>query len=221
MACYSRISSGIVNICSLCCLFSFSVAAAVQAQEAKPQQDQKSTERLQTPSEVKAALAPQPAAAVDPNSYRIGAEDVLEVRVWREAELSGQVRVRPDGKITLPLVGDVQAAGLTPSELQKKAIESFSQILNSPQVIVSVIAVQSKKYYVSGQVERSGPFPLVTPTTVLEAMSLCGFREWAKKGGIVIMRGTERLKFNYNQVVKGKHLEQNIQLLDGDHVYVP
>lgn len=221
MARYSRISSGIVNICSLCCLFSFSVAAAVQAQEAKPQQEQKSTERLQTPSEVKAALVPQPAAAVDPNSYKIGAEDVLEVRVWREAELSGQVRVRPDGKITLPLVGDVQAAGLTPAELQKKAIDSFSQILNSPQVIVSVIAVQSKKYYVSGQVERSGPFPLVTPTTVLEAMSLCGFREWAKKGGIVIMRGSERLKFNYNQVVKGKHLEQNIQLLDGDHVYVP
>jgi polysaccharide export outer membrane protein len=81
--------------------------------------------------------------------------------------------------------------------------------------------VQSKKYYVSGQVERSGPFPLVTPTTVLEAMSLCGFREWAKKGGIVIMRGSERLKFNYNQVVKGKRLEQNIQLQDGDHVYVP
>jgi polysaccharide export outer membrane protein len=221
MACCSRISFGIVNICSLCCLFSFSVAAAIQAQETKPQQEHKPAERLQTPSEVKAALGSQPAAAVDPNSYKIGAEDVLEVRVWREAELSGQVRVRPDGKITLPLVGDVQAAGLTPSELQKKATESFSQILNSPQVIVSVLSVQSKKYYVSGQVERSGPFPLVTPTTVLEAMSLCGFREWAKKGGIVIMRGSERLKFNYNQVVKGKRLEQNIQLQDGDHVYVP
>jgi polysaccharide export outer membrane protein len=96
------------------------VASAVHAQEAKPQQDQKAAERLQTPSEVKAALASQPAAAVDPNSYKIGAEDVLEVRVWREVELSGQVRVRPDGKITLPLVGDVQAAGLTPSELQKR-----------------------------------------------------------------------------------------------------
>jgi polysaccharide export outer membrane protein len=118
-------------------------------------------------------------------------------------------------------VGDVQASGLTPSELQKKAVQAFSQILNSPQVIVSVVSVQSKKYYVSGQVEKSGPFPLVTPTTILQAMSLAGFREWAKKGSIVIMRGNERLKFNYNQVIKGKRLEQNIQLEDGDHIYVP
>ena len=202
-------------------LWIFALIAFPQAQEAKPQPDQNATEKPRTPAEAKAGFAPQPAAAVDPNSYKIGAEDVLEVRVWREAELSGQVRVRPDGKITLPLVGDVQAAGLTPSELQKKAVEAFSQILNSPQLIVSVISVQSKKYYVSGQVERSGPFPLVTPTTVLEAMSLCGFREWAKKGSIVVMRGTERLKFNYNQVVKGKRLKQNIQLTDGDHIYVP
>jgi polysaccharide export outer membrane protein len=192
-----------------------------QAQEVKPQLDRNAAEKPQTPAEVKAGLAVEPAAAVDPNSYKIGAEDILEIRVWREADLSGTVRVRPDGKITLPLVGDVQAAGLTPSELQKKAMEAFSQILNSPQVIVAVISVQSKKYYVSGQVERSGPFPLVTPTTVLEAMSLCGFREWAKKGGIVIMRGKQRLKFNYKQVVKGNHLEQNIQLADGDHIYVP
>jgi polysaccharide biosynthesis/export protein len=105
--------------------------------------------------------------------------------------------------------------------LQKKAIEAFSRILNSPQVIVSVISVQSKKYYVRGMVERSGPFPLIAPTTVLEALSLCGFREWAKKGDIVIMRGQQRLKFNYNQVVKGKHVNQDIQLEDGDHVYVP
>ena len=192
-----------------------------QAQEPKQQPDQNAAEKLQTPSEIKAGLAVQVAAAVDPNSYKIGPEDVLEVRVWREAELSGQVRVRPDGKITLPLVGDVQASGLTPSALQKKAAEAFSQILNSPQVIVSVVSVQSKKYFVSGQVERSGPFPLVTPTSILEALSLCGFREWAKKGSIIIMRGDQRVKFNYNQVIKGKHLEQNIQLADGDHIFVP
>ena len=204
-----------------CALFLCALTAFSQAQEAKPQPDRNATEKPQTPAEAKAGLVVQPAAAVDPNSYRIGAEDVLEIRVWRENELSGQVRVRPDGKVTLPLVGDVQASGLTPSELQKKAVQAFSQILNSPQVIVSVVSVQSKKYYVSGQVEKSGPFPLVTPTTILQAMSLAGFREWAKKGSIVIMRGNERLKFNYNQVIKGKRLEQNIQLEDGDHIYVP
>jgi len=204
---------------SACCVFAALVSA--QTPGTRPQAGSQTAEKPQTPSEVKAGLAAQPAAAVDPNAYKIGADDVLEVRVWREADLSGQVRVRPDGKITLPLVGDVQAAGLTPTELQKKAIEAFSQILNSPQVIVSVISVQSKKYYVSGMVERSGPFPLIAPTTVLEALSLCGFREWAKKGDIVIMRGQQRLKFNYNQVVKGKHVNQDIQLEDGDHVYVP
>lgn len=219
MARLSPIALRIVIVFSILCVPTF--VAFAQVQEAKPQPDQNAPEKPRTPGEIKTGSVAQPAAAVDPNSYKIGAEDVLEVRVWREAELSGQVRVRPDGKITLPLVGDVQATGLTPSELQKKAIEAFSQILNSPQVIVSVISVQSKKYYVSGQVDRSGPFPLVTPTTVLEAMSLCGFREWAKKGSVVIMRGTERLKFNYNQVVKGHHLEQNIPLADGDHIYVP
>jgi polysaccharide biosynthesis/export protein len=219
MARLSRIALRIEAI--FVALFLFALVASAQAQEARPQPGQNAAERPQTPAEARAGLVVQPAAAVDPNSYKIGAEDVLEIRVWRENELSGQVRVRPDGKVTLPLVGDVQATGMTPSELQKKAVEAFSQILNSPQVIVSVVSVQSKKYYVSGQVERSGPFPLVTPTTVLEAMSLAGFREWAKKGSIVIMRGNERLKFNYNQVIKGQRLEQNIQLKDGDHIYVP
>lgn len=206
---------------SLSALCAFAMLASAQAPEAKPPAEQKPAEKPQTASEIKAGLVVQPAAAVDPNMYKIGAEDVIEVRVWREAELSGQVRVRPDGKITLPLVGDVQASGLTPAELQKKAVEAFSQVLNSPQVIVSVVSVQSKKYYISGQVERSGPFPLVTPTTVLQALSLCGFKEWAKKGSVVIMRGEQRLKFNYNQVVKGKHIDQNIQLADNDHIYVP
>jgi polysaccharide export outer membrane protein len=110
---------------------------------------------------------------------------------------------------------------LTPLELQKKCVEALSQVLNSPQVDVSVASVESKKYYVSGSVGRSGPTPLVAPTTILEAISLCGLGEWSKKGSIVIMRGTERIKFNYNQVIKGKHLEQNILLQDGDHIYVP
>ena len=215
------VRTGFHTLVAFSALFLFTSLVSAQTQEVQSQTDRKAADKTQTPAEVKAGAVAELAAAVDPNSYKIGAEDVLEVRVWREADLSGSVRVRPDGKITLPLVGDVQAAGLTPAELQKKAIEAFSQILNSPQVIISVISVQSKKYYVSGQVDRSGPFPLVTPTTVLEAMSICGFREWAKKSSIVIMRGNQRLKFDYKQVVKGKHVEQNIQLADGDHIYVP
>jgi len=175
----------------------------------------------QQPGETKPAAVPLVAAAVDPNTYKIGADDVLDVRVWKEPDLSRSVRVRPDGKITLMLVGDIQAAGLTPMELQKQCVDAFSKVLNSPQVDVSVTSVESKKYYVAGEVGRPGPFPLIGPTTVLDALSVSGLGEWAKKGSIVIMRGSTRLKFNYKQVIKGEHLEQNVMLQDGDHIYVP
>jgi len=158
---------------------------------------------------------------VDPKTYKIGAEDVLSVRVWRENDLSGQVVVRPDGKITIPLAGEIEAAGMTPELLSAKISDSLSKFLNKPEVIVSVISVQSKRYYLSGNVSRSGPVPLVTPTTVLQALSSAGLGQWAKKNKIIIMRGSERIKFNYNDVIKGKKLEQNIYLQDGDHVFVP
>ena len=161
------------------------------------------------------------AAPVDPKTYIVGAEDVLQVRIWREPELSGSVVVRPDGKITLPLIGDIEAAGLTPEQLTRKVTEGLSKILNKPEVMVSVISVQSKRYFVSGNVLRAGPTPLVTPTTVLQALSTAGFRDWAKKNKIIIMRGTQRIKFNYGDVLKGKNLEQNIYLQDGDHIFVP
>ncbi len=161
------------------------------------------------------------AAPVDPKSYRIGVEDVLGIRVWREAELSGSVVVRPDGKITMPLAGEIDAAGLTPEQLGQRIAEALSKFLTKPEVIVSVLDVRSKRYYVSGNVLRSGPVPLVTPTTVLQALSSAGLGPWAKKNKIVIMRGTQRLKFNYNEVIKGKKLEQNIFLQDGDHIFVP
>jgi polysaccharide export outer membrane protein len=161
------------------------------------------------------------AAPVDPKAYKIGPEDILGVNVWKEKEFSGQFSVRPDGKITLPLIGDMVAVPLTPDQLQGKIAEALTKYLNEPRVIVSVVEVRSKRYYVSGEVNKSGPVALVTPTTVLQALSSCGMREWAKKKKIVILRGTERLKFNYEDVVKGKKMEQNIPLQDGDHIVVP
>jgi polysaccharide export outer membrane protein len=186
----------------------------VQPREEPPGQEQPK------PDAAKPA-APEIAAPVDPNTYKIGAEDVLLIRVWREPDLSGQVVVRPDGRITLPLVGDVEAAGVTPVELSKRLSESMGKFLNKPQVNVAVMSVQSRKYYISGQVSRSGAVPLVTPVTVLEALSSAGLGEWAKKNKIVIMRGTQRFKFNYNEVIKGKNLEQNITIQSGDHIFVP
>ena len=161
-------------------------------------------------------------ALVDPKNYLIGPEDVLLVRVWREADLSGPASVRPDGKITLALGGEVQAAGLTPDALGKKITEVLSNFVNSPQVTVSVQQVNSKRYYISGEVNHSGVFPMVMPTTILEALvNAGGFRDFANSKKIVILRGTKRLNFNYKEVIKGKNLEQNVLLENGDHILVP
>lgn len=169
----------------------------------------------------KAGTEMEAGAPVDPKSYKIGVEDVLGINVWKEREFSGQYVVRPDGKITIQLVGELTASGLTPEQFQAKVAEALTKYLNQPQVIVSVLQVRSKRYFVSGEVGHSGPVALVTPTTVLQALSSAGLREWANKKKIVIMRGTERIKFNYNDVVKGKKQDQNILLQDGDHIFVP
>ena len=161
-------------------------------------------------------------APVDPNTYQIGPEDILGVRVWKEPELSGGVQVRSDGKITLPLVGEVEAAGKTPEQLRKAVVELLSEFIQKPDVIVSVQSVQSRKYYITGEVGRTGAYQLVVPTTVLQALTGAGgFREFANKKKITIMRSGQLIKFNYNEVIKGKNLQQNIFLQNGDYVIVP
>lgn len=180
---------------------------------------EQSAESVKTPPAVPAMPT---AAPVDPKSYQIGPEDILLVRVWREPELSQGVQVRPDGKITLPLIGEVQAAGLTPDELRTKIVEALSEYINKPEVMVSIQSVQSRKYYIQGEVNRPGAFPLVVPTTVLEALSNAGgFREFANKKKITILRKGKLFKFNYNDVIKGKNMEQNILLENGDYINVP
>lgn len=167
--------------------------------------------------------APIPAggASVDPHAYKIGAEDVLTVRVWREPDLSGTFTVRPDGKITLPLAGEVVAGGLTPVELTKVVTDAYAKLVNGPEVILQVEAVRSKKYFLVGEVQRGGSFPLVVPTTVLEAINAAGgLREFANEKNIVIIRGSKRIKFNYKDVIRGKNLEQNVLLENGDHIVV-
>jgi polysaccharide biosynthesis/export protein len=173
--------------------------------------------------------APNPAgtsepspAAVDPNKYLIGPEDVLYIRVWREPDFTGPVVVRPDGKITMPLIAEVQAGGLTPLQLTKSLTESLTKLINTPDVTVSVTDVRSKKYYIDGEVNRSGSFPLITPTTILEALTnASGFKEFSNPKKITILRGSNILKFNYKDVIKGKHMEQNVLIENGDHIHVP
>lgn len=161
-------------------------------------------------------------APVDPKSYVIGPEDVLTIRVWREPELSGVLPVRPDGKITMQLINELQAAGLTPVQLAGTIAESLSKFMNRPEVTVAVQTVNSKRYFIQGEIRKPGPYPLVLPTTVLEALvNAGGFMDFANKKKIVILRGKERFKFNYNDVIKGKSSEQNILLESGDHIIVP
>lgn len=162
------------------------------------------------------------AAPVDPKTYIIGPEDILRIIVWREPDFTQAVQVRPDGKFTLPLIGDVIAAGLTPDVLSQNLTKALENYIVKPQVTISVAQVLSKSYYIVGEVNRTGKFPLVVPTTVMEALTNAGgFREYARTNKIIIMRGKERLKFNYKDVLKGKNLEQNILLQDGDYVHVP
>ena len=162
------------------------------------------------------------AAPVDPKTFQIGPEDILLVRVWREPDLSGALSVRPDGKITLPLAGEIQAGGLTPEQLTQSIAEALGKFINRPEVLVQIQAVHSKRFLVSGEVGRPGTYPLVTPITVMEALVQAGgLREFANKKKIVIIRGTLRLKFNYGDVIKGKNLSQNVLVEHGDHIVVP
>lgn len=163
------------------------------------------------------------AQAVNPQSYLIGPEDILRIEVFRDENMTRTVNVRPDGKITLPLIDDVQAEGLTPERLGAQIKEALAHFMNSPQVTISVLAVNSKSFTVTGRVNRVGKWPLVTPIRVFDAIGLAGgFQDFANEKNIQIVRGGERLTFNYRDYVKGKKeaLDQNIWLQNGDTVVV-
>jgi polysaccharide export outer membrane protein len=142
--------------------------------------------------------------------------------VWNEPEFSGPVAVHQDGKITLPLVGDLQAGGKTPNEVQETIADSLKTLVKKPLVTVTVQDVGSKRYYMDGLIARPGEYALVVPTTILEAISKAGgLQDFANSKKIYILRGDQRIYFNYRDVIRGKHLEQNIKLQPGDHIVVP
>ncbi len=176
------------------------------------------------PAKPETAEAPQPLPAnVDPHTFTLGPEDIIYVRVWREPELSGQAVIRPDGKITMPLINEVPAAGLTPVQLAASVTNALSQYVKNPQVLIMVQQVRSKRYYIDGEgINRPGAYPLSVPTHVFEAITLAGgFRDFANKKHITIIRGDQRLHFNYNEVVRGKNTAQNVVLENGDKIIVP
>jgi len=168
-----------------------------------------------------------PTTSIRPDSYVIGAEDVLSIYVWKEPDMSKSVPVRPDGMISLPLIGEIKAAGYTPVQLQDVLAESMKKMISDPQVTVVVEKVSSLSFNIVGEVARPGYFPLTRRMTVLDAIAMAGgFKDFAKTKKVYVLRtaanGTqERLPFNYKEVIKGQNPQQNIELQPRDTIVVP
>jgi polysaccharide export outer membrane protein len=162
---------------------------------------------------------------VEPDSYIIGAEDVLEISVWQEPNVSRSVPVRPDGKISIPLVDDIQAAGLTPMRLAASVTQKLERFLNKPQVTVTVMAMNSQKIFVVGEVNRPGPLPLLPKMTVLQAISTAGgLTQFADQKHAYVMRHEgekdSTYPLSYRDLLRGD-TRGNIVLKSGDTIVVP
>jgi polysaccharide biosynthesis/export protein len=166
------------------------------------------------------------AGVTPPEDYVIGADDVLIVLFWREKDMSAEVMVRPDGKITLPLLNDVVAAGLTPDALREQLNAAAARFIEEPAASVVVKAINSRKVFVTGEVQKPGPYPLTTPTTVMQLLAIVGgLKDYATRDEIVVMRNENGRQvlfpFDYDAIIKRKKLEQNILLKPGDTVVIP
>src|SRR4029077_1563656 len=159
------------------------------------------------------------------SDYVIGADDILRISVWKEPDLSETLPVRPDGKISMPLLNDVPAAGLTPLQLKDSITEKLKKFIADPRVTVVVQTMASRRIFVSGEVVHTGPMVLLPHMTMLQALSQAGFTQFANIKGIYLLRTEngkqEKLPFNYKEVIKGNHPEQNIALKPGDTLVVP
>lgn len=157
--------------------------------------------------------------------YVIGADDTLHISVWKEPDLTATLPVRPDGKISLPLLNDVPAAGLTPLQLGASITEKLKKYIADPHVTVVVTAMNSRRIFVTGEVAHTGAMPLLPNMTMLQVLSSAGFTQFANVKNIYLLRTENgkqvKLPFNYKEVVKGNHPEQNIMLKPGDTVVVP
>lgn len=194
-------------------------------------QDTKTTSAAAADSD-SSAKAAQPetrasASMVDSKSYVIGENDVLEIDVWKEKEISRTIPVRPDGKISLPLVGEIQASGMTPMQLQDDLTKRLKAYIENPEVTVIVSDPRSHQFNVVGEVNRPGSYQLSQSMTVLDAIAQSGgFKDFAKETKIYVLRPMPggirvRIRFNYKNVIKGKDLQENVMLKPGDTIVVP
>jgi polysaccharide biosynthesis/export protein len=205
----------------LCMSLSLSVSTWAQAVLGKGAQ---SAPTAKTSSQ---GVAEDAATKAHDDSFVIGNDDVLAINVWKETEISRSIPVRSDGKISLPLVGELQAAGRTPLKLEQDIASRLKSYISEPEVTVIVQQINSQKFNIMGQVAKPGSYPLASASTVLDAIAAAGgFRDFAKQKSVYVLRqspdGTQtRLPFNYKEVIKGKNPEQNVKLQAHDTVVVP
>jgi polysaccharide biosynthesis/export protein len=218
-------------------------AAPAGAQTAAPAPAQPKTTAPQPAAPTATPTAPAPTTAAPvarpaapptdiatgikpPADYVIGVEDALDVIYWQDKDMSASVVVRPDGNISLPLLNDIKAAGLTPEELRVRVAQAATKFVEDPTVSVVIKAINSRRVYISGGIAKPGPYPLMDAMTVLQLISVAGGpTEYAKTEDIMILRkenGKEvPRRFNYKDVSRGKKLDQNIQLKPGDTIIIP
>jgi len=202
------------------------VALSAMAQEPKKTTDTAAAESA-APSKSAQPASAQGNSQVDNRTYVIGENDLLDIDVWKEREISRAIPVRPDGKITLPLIGEIQASGMTPLQLQDDIGKRLKGFIANPEVTVIVTDPRSHHFNVVGEVAKPGAYPLTGSMTVLDAIALTGgFRDFAKQTKIYVLRsmpdGTRaKLSFNYKDAIKGKNLKNDITLKPGDTIVVP
>ena len=227
-SCHSKsIAKTIASLTAAICVVSVVgvVPAFAQAKPVVPPQPVP-TQPAPTQSAPAQPAVIRPADVAIPGNYVIGADDVLGIVYWRDKEMSTNARVRPDGRIALPLINEVVAAGLTPEELQKKITEESKKYIEDASITVVVKEINSLKVFITGQVGKPGPYSLTSAMTVIQLVAVAGgLNEYADAKNIMIMRkdGNKQisLKFNYREVASGKKLQQNIELKPGDTVVVP
>jgi polysaccharide biosynthesis/export protein len=211
-----RLAALLVSTPVLCAVLSSSIGAQTAASGASS-----------SPKTVSASPEADASAKPHDDSFVIGNDDVLAINVWKEPDISRSIPVRSDGKISLPLVGEVQAAGLTPLKLEKDIASKLKNYISEPEVTVMVQQVNSQKFNILGQVARPGTYVIANSPTVLDAIALAGgFRDFAKQKSIYVLRqgggsADSRIPFNYKDVSKGKNMSQNIKLQPGDTIIVP
>jgi polysaccharide export outer membrane protein len=191
-------------------------AAEVCAQNGAPAKDKPATAPAQASAQ---------AVSVAGSSYVIGADDVLLVSVWKEPDLTTTLPVRPDGNISLPLLNDVVAAGLSPTQLAASITEKFKKFVADPRVTVLVTQINSQKVFVMGEVQHTGAIQLLPNMTVLQALADAGFTQFANTKGIYVLRTEngrqQKIPVNYKRLLKGQAIDQNIILKPGDTIVVP